>query len=64
MEASEDHEYHDAGLAEKWLNYQRQLGTVFQDVKGGSLESAAETLLSLSNWLLTQVADLGTSFRR
>jgi len=34
---------------------------VFQDVKGGSLESAAETLLSLSNWLLTQVADLGLS---
>ncbi|UNI19097.1 hypothetical protein JDV02_005313 [Purpureocillium takamizusanense] len=59
--ASENHEYHDTGLEEKWMNYQRQLGTVFQDVKAGSLESAAETLLSLSNWLLTQVADLGLS---
>lgn len=64
VEASEDHEYHDAGLEEKWMNYQRQLGTVFQDVKDGSLESAAETLLSLSTWLLTQAADLGTCFRR
>lgn len=57
---SEDHDYHDAALAEKWVNYQRQLGAVYQDVKTGSLERASETLLSLSNWLLTQVADLGT----
>ncbi|KND93852.1 hypothetical protein TOPH_01733 [Tolypocladium ophioglossoides CBS 100239] len=55
---SEDHDYHDAAIAEKWVNYQRQLGAVFQDVKNGSLERASETLLSLSNWLLTQVADL------
>ncbi|POR33345.1 Uncharacterized protein TPAR_06474 [Tolypocladium paradoxum] len=57
---SEDHDYHDAALAEKWVDYQRQLGAVFQDVKNGSLERASETLLSLSNWLLTRVADLGT----
>ncbi|PNY27382.1 Uncharacterized protein TCAP_02694 [Tolypocladium capitatum] len=56
---SEDHDYHDAALAEKWVNYQRQLEAVFRDVKNGSLERASETLLSLSNWLLTQVADLG-----
>ncbi|KAM4056041.1 hypothetical protein HRG_002965 [Hirsutella rhossiliensis] len=56
--AAEGHEYRDAALEEKWLNYQRQLGTVFQDIKNGSLESASETLLGLSNWLLTQVADL------
>lgn len=57
--ASEGHDYRDAALEEKWLNYQRQLGTVFQDVKNGSLESASETLLALSSWLLTQVTDLG-----
>ena len=57
--AAQDRRDHDAALGERWINYQRQLGTVFQDVKAGSLESAAETLLSLSNWLLTQVTDLG-----
>ena len=56
---SEEQGYPDAALAEKWVNYQRQLGVVFQDVKIGSLERASEILLSLSNWLLTQVADLG-----
>ncbi|PHH84123.1 hypothetical protein CDD83_2441 [Cordyceps sp. RAO-2017] len=58
---SEGQEYRDAALEEKWVNYQRQLGAVFQDVKNGSLENASETLLGLSNWLLTQVADLGLS---
>ncbi|EQK98205.1 hypothetical protein G6O67_003842 [Ophiocordyceps sinensis] len=59
--ASEGREYRDAALEEKWLSYQRQLGTVFQEVRNGSLETASETLLGLSNWLLTQVADLGLS---
>lgn len=55
----EDHDYADGALEEKWVNYQRQLGTVFQDIANGSLESASETLLSISSWLLSQVADLG-----
>ncbi|RCI07491.1 hypothetical protein L249_4530 [Ophiocordyceps polyrhachis-furcata BCC 54312] len=58
---AEGQDYRDAALEQKWVSYQRRLGTVFQDVKNGSLESASETLLSLSNWLLTQVADLGLS---
>ncbi|KJZ75581.1 hypothetical protein HIM_05044 [Hirsutella minnesotensis 3608] len=58
---AESSDYRDAALEERWLNYQRQLGTVFQDIKNGSLESACDTLLALSNWLLTQVADLGLS---
>ncbi|RDA95689.1 hypothetical protein CP533_1112 [Ophiocordyceps camponoti-saundersi (nom. inval.)] len=58
---TEGQEYRDGALEQKWVSYQRRLGTVFQDVKNGSLESASETLLSLSNWLLTQVADLGLS---
>lgn len=56
---AEEHDYADGALEEKWVNYQRQLGTIFQDVDSGSLESAAETLLSVSSWLLSQVADLG-----
>ncbi|KAH7166193.1 hypothetical protein EDB81DRAFT_838773 [Dactylonectria macrodidyma] len=56
---TEDHDYAEGALEEKWVNYQRQLGTIFQEIVAGSLESASETLLSVSNWLLTQVADLG-----
>lgn len=56
----EEQQYGEGALEEKWINYQRQLGTVFQDIANGSLESASETLLSISSWLLSQVADLGT----
>ncbi|KAH7263946.1 hypothetical protein B0J15DRAFT_258433 [Fusarium solani] len=56
---AEDHEYPDGALEEKWVNYQRQLGTIFQEIMNGSLESASETLLSVTSWLLSQVADLG-----
>ncbi|CAM1508449.1 Fc.00g052970.m01.CDS01 [Cosmosporella sp. VM-42] len=56
---AEEHDYADGALEEKWVNYQRQLGTIFQEIDNGSLESASETLLSVSSWLLSQVADLG-----
>ncbi len=46
-------------LKQKWQEYQRQLGTIFQDIKGGSLDAASETLIAISNWLLPQVAELG-----
>ncbi|KAH7318710.1 hypothetical protein B0I35DRAFT_451436 [Stachybotrys elegans] len=58
---AEDNEAQDGGLEEKWLNYQRQLGAVFQDISRGSLENASDTLLSISNWLLSQVDHLGLS---
>ena len=56
---NEDAEYSDNALAEKWHDYQRQLATIFQDIASGSLEGASETLLIISSWLLSQVADLG-----
>jgi hypothetical protein len=56
---TEDHEYAEGALEEKWVSYQRQLGSIFQDIFNGSLESASETLLSVTSWLLSQVADLG-----
>lgn len=56
---AEEHDYADGALEEKWVNYQRQLGTIFQEIENGSLESASETLLSVSSWLLSQVSDLG-----
>lgn len=55
----EDEYAADGALEEKWVNYQRQLGTIYQDVVNGSLENASDTLLSVSSWLLSQVADLG-----
>jgi hypothetical protein len=61
---AEDHEYPDGALEEKWVNYQRQLGTIFQEIMNGSLESASETLLSVTSWLLSQVADLGMCCRK
>ncbi|KEY66191.1 hypothetical protein S7711_07648 [Stachybotrys chartarum IBT 7711] len=58
---TDDNDYPDGALEEKWLNYQRQLGSIFQDIARGSLETASETLLSISKWLLPQVVDLGLS---
>ncbi|KAI9158748.1 hypothetical protein HJFPF1_06746 [Paramyrothecium foliicola] len=58
---TEENEYVDGALEEKWVNYQRQLGTIFQDISSGALEAASETLLGISTWLLTQVKDLGLS---
>lgn len=56
---NEGAEYSEGALEEKWHNFQRQLSTVFQDISDGSLETASDTLLSISSWLLSQVADLG-----
>ncbi|KAI8416600.1 hypothetical protein FOFC_02913 [Fusarium oxysporum] len=56
---TDDHNYAEGALEEKWVRYQRQLGSMFQDIVNGSLESASEALLSVTSWLLSQVADLG-----
>ncbi|KAF4120209.1 Conserved hypothetical, protein [Geosmithia morbida] len=44
---------------EHWQEYHQQLVSVFEEIMGGSLEAASETLLVISNWLLPHVADLG-----
>lgn len=54
-------EYSDGALEEKWHSFQQRLVTVFQDITSGSLETASETLLTISTWLLSQVTDLGKS---
>ncbi|KAF5227938.1 hypothetical protein FANTH_14643, partial [Fusarium anthophilum] len=59
LSMKDDHEYAEGALEEKWASYQRQLGSIFQEIVNGSLESASETLLSVTSWLLSQVADLG-----
>jgi hypothetical protein len=52
----------EGGLDEKWVSYQQLLGSVFQNIVNGSLQSASETLLSVTSWLLSQVAELGMCF--
>ncbi|RYC80873.1 hypothetical protein BFJ63_vAg16236 [Fusarium oxysporum f. sp. narcissi] len=56
---TDDHDYGEGALEEKWVSYQRQLGSIFQEIVNGSLESASEKLLSVTSWLLSPVADLG-----
>ncbi|SPJ80243.1 uncharacterized protein FTOL_08635 [Fusarium torulosum] len=53
------HEDGEGGLDEKWVSYKRLLGSIFQDIIDASLESASETLLKVTQWLLSQVSDLG-----
>ena len=56
---AEDPDYADNALEERWINYKRQMASVFQDIANGALQSAADTLSTVSNWLLSQVSDLG-----
>jgi hypothetical protein len=56
------HEDGEGGLDEKWVSYKWLLGSIFQDIVNGSLESASETLLKVTQWLLSQVSDLGLCF--
>jgi hypothetical protein len=64
----EEPEYPSSGgLEEKWLEYQTALREIFQNVRNGMLEPASQSLLEVSSWLLSQVADLGAywfPFRR
>lgn len=49
------------GMEERWADYQSRLTGVFQNIQNGNLRRAREALLGVSNWLLTQVVDLGRS---
>ncbi len=48
-----------AEFEEKWKDYKRRLANVFQDITNGTLERAADGLLSVSFWLLSRVEELG-----
>lgn len=56
---TEDPDYGDSALEERWINYKRQMAAVFLDISNGALQPASETLKTISTWLLTQVTDLG-----
>ena len=61
--AADEPEYSTAGtgMEERWADYQNRLAGVFRDIQGVNLRRASESLLGVSNWLLTQVVDLGRS---
>jgi hypothetical protein len=56
----EDQEYTAApGLDEAYASYLSELKDIFQNIRGGVLAAASESLLNVSDWLLSHVAELG-----
>jgi hypothetical protein len=56
----EDQEYPaTSGLDEAYASYQSALKEIFQNVKSGILQAASESLLNVSDWLLSHVTELG-----
>ncbi|EMR72880.1 hypothetical protein UCREL1_63 [Eutypa lata UCREL1] len=48
-----------AEMGEAYEQYQSTLKEIFTNVKIGALQPASESLVNVSDWLLTKVADLG-----
>jgi len=48
-----------AGLDEAYASYQTALKEIFQNVRNGVLATASESLLGVSDWLLSHVVELG-----
>jgi len=48
------------GLDAAYASYQSALKAIFQNIHDGALASASESLLSVSEWLLSHVSELGT----
>ncbi|WZH50365.1 hypothetical protein QYS62_011609 [Fusarium acuminatum] len=59
ISVTDDHQNGEGVLKKNWVEYQRQLGSIFQEIVDGDLESASDTLLSITSWLLSQVVKLG-----
>lgn len=52
-----------SGLDEAYASYQNALKEIFQNVKGGILQTASESILNVSDWLLSHVTELGKCLR-
>lgn len=55
----ESGDYQGADLNQAYQQYQDALKEVFSNVKKGALQPAGESLLSVSDWLLSHVHELG-----
>lgn len=53
----------EGGLDAAYASYQSALKAIFQNIQDGSLATASESLLSVSDWLLSHVAELGMAQR-
>ncbi|KAI1129439.1 hypothetical protein F5Y10DRAFT_151431 [Nemania abortiva] len=49
----------DPSMKEAYASYQRALRDVFTNIQNGALHPASESLLTISEWLLTKVGELG-----
>ncbi|KAK1760946.1 hypothetical protein QBC47DRAFT_18678 [Echria macrotheca] len=47
------------GLDAAYASYQSALKSIFQNIQDGALASASDSLLNVSDWLLSHVAELG-----
>ncbi|KAL2170090.1 hypothetical protein VTG60DRAFT_5185 [Thermothelomyces hinnuleus] len=47
------------GLDDAYLSYQTALKEIFQNIRNGVLATASESLLNISDWLLSHVVELG-----
>ncbi|KAI1805559.1 hypothetical protein F4811DRAFT_570087 [Daldinia bambusicola] len=46
-------------MSEAYARYQTALGEVFTNIRNGVLQAASESLLNISEWLLSKVVELG-----
>lgn len=53
-----------SGLDEAYASYQTALKEIFQNVTNGILQAASESLLNVSDWLLSHVTELGRATSR
>jgi hypothetical protein len=51
-----------AGLGEAYTRYQSALKKIFQNIHDGVLATASDSLLTVSDWLLSHVVELGMCF--
>lgn len=54
-------DYAPGGLEEAYDRYHSALKVIFQNIRAGLLVDASQSLLQVSDWLLTNVGDLGVS---
>lgn len=58
----EDPEYaQTTEMGEAYEQYQTALREVFTNIRGGALQAASDSLLNISEWLLSKVEELGES---
>jgi hypothetical protein len=58
-EPMEEEDYAGSGLDEAYNTYQNALKEIFQNIRNGILVDASQSLVDVSDWLLSHVGELG-----